>query len=76
VDQVVERVFLGKEILQRSIAPQHGLVKKSDIPTRTEGAKWLLLAHAPDSHCLHLRIFTPGLQRFSQRHAPSANQGH
>ena len=69
VDQVVQAVLLGKEVLQLRVARQRRLVEKPDVATGAEGAEWFWraarragLAHAPDGQHTQQRVVAPGQQ--------------
>ena len=66
VDQVVEGVFLGEEVLQPRIAGQRGLVEEADVAAGAEGAERAFLAHAAHRDRLHARVVAPGQQRGRQ----------
>jgi hypothetical protein len=66
VDQVVEGVFLGEEVLQPRVARQHRLVEEADVAAGAEGAEGPLPAHAAHAHALDPRVLAPGEQRRRQ----------
>jgi hypothetical protein len=61
-DQMVERVFLGEEILQLGVASQGSMVKETDVAAGTERAERSLPPHAAHRHRQHLRIILPRQQ--------------
>ena len=63
VDEVIEGVFLGEEIVQRRIAGQRRLVKKADVTTGAKRTKWPFFAHAAHDHRQHNGVVLPAQQR-------------
>ena len=59
VDQVVEAVFLGEEVLQPRIAGERGLVEEADVAAGAEGAERALPALPADRDGFHRRIAAP-----------------
>jgi site-specific recombinase XerC len=62
VDQVVERVLLGEEVLQLRIARAARAMQEADVAARAEGAEGSFLARAADGHGQHLLVLLPGQQ--------------
>ncbi len=59
MDQVVERVLLGEEVLDQRVALAARLVQKADVSTGAEGTKRAFLVAATDGHGQHPRIVLP-----------------
>ena len=66
VDQVVEGVFLGKEVFQLRVAGEHSLVKESDVAPCAEDAKWSRLAHPAKRHGPYPVVLLPVQQNGEQ----------
>ena len=66
VDQVVELVLLGEEVLQRRVAGQCRLVEETDVAAGAKGTKRGISAHAAYRHRQHLRVVAPGQQAGGQ----------
>ena len=62
VDQVVEAVFLGEEVLQPRVTGERGLVEEADVAAGAEGAERALPALPTDRNGFHRRILAPGEQ--------------
>ena len=75
VDEVVELVFLGEEILNLRIAFAARLVQKANIATGTKSAKRPLFVAPTNSHGQDLRIVAPGQQHTHQVTHHTQRQG-